>query len=230
MANFTLLQLRDQVRQRSDIVRSNHITDSEINGYINASIRELYDLLIQKFGEDYFVTSSNLSLISGTESYALPSNFYKLLGADLEQSSAEFLTLKPFMFNERNRFNSSSFRNAVGSESLRYRIQGNTLFFRPIPTNTATVRVYYVPQFGGLSLDVDLWDGYNGWEEYVVVDGTIKCKAKEESDVNVEAAQKGALIKRIEDVAGNRDAGLSFRVSDVRGINNEQGFGFNNND
>lgn len=226
MASFTLLQLRTQIRQRADIERSQHITDAEINGYINASIRELRDLLIQKFGEDYFVSNSTITTTSGDDTYDLPADFFKLLGVDLQVASGEFITLKPFMFSERNRYNTNILRGVYGSQFTKYRIQGSSIVFRPIPETTNTIKIFYIPMFTSLSSDSDTWDGFNGWEEYVVIDGTIKCKAKEESDVNIEAAQKAALIKRIEEVAGNRDAGLSFRVSDVRGIDAEQSLGF----
>lgn len=226
MATFTLSALRDQIRQRADIVRSQHITDAEINGYINASIRELRDLLIQQFGEDYFVSSSTIAVVAETDTYALPADFFKLLGVDLQQTNSEWITLKPFMFSERNRYNTNIMRGVYGSDFTKYRIQGSSIIFRPVPTSSQTIKVWYVPMFTSLSLDADTWDGFNGWEEYVVIDGTIKCKAKEESTVEIEGAQKGALIKRIEEVAGNRDAGMSFRVADVRKIDFEQGVGF----
>lgn len=226
MATFTLLELRDQIRQRADIVRSQHQTDAEINGYINASIRELRDLLIQKFGEDYFASTSNITTVANTDTYTLPSDFFKLLGVDLQVATNEFITLKPFMFSERNQYNTNILRGAYGSQYTRYRIQGNSIILRPIPTSTVTIKLWYVPMFTTLGSDSDTWDGFNGWEEYVVVDGTIKAKAKEESDIQIEAAQKSALVKRVEEAAGNRDAGLSFRVADVRGIDSEQSIGF----
>lgn len=56
---------------------------------------------------------------------------------------------------------------------------------------------------------------FNGWEEYVVIDSAIKCLQKEESDVSMLMAQKQALIKRIENMAANRDAGEPDSVTDV---------------
>lgn len=226
MATYTLSQLRDQIRQRADIVRSQHQTDAEINGYINASIRELRDLLIQKFGEDYFASNANITTVANTDTYTLPTDFFKLLGVDLQLTNSEFITLKPFMFAERNRYNVNILRGTYGSQYTRYRLQGNNIIIRPIPTSAVTLKLWYVPMFTSLSVDSDTWDGFNGWEEFVIVDGTIKAKTKEESDVKVEMAQKASLIKRIEEAAGNRDAGLSFRVVDVRGIDAEQSIGF----
>ncbi len=226
MATLTLAELRTQVRNRADMARSQFISDSEFNTSINASIRELYDLLSQKFGEDYFATSTTISTVAGTDTYALPTGFYRLLGVDQRVANGEWVTLKPFMFSERNRFNTTVLRGVYGADFMRYRIQGNSLILRPVPQQITTLQIWYQPQFTSLVLDGDTFDGYNGWEEFVIVDAVMKAKQKEESDVSVEMAQKQALIKRIEEAAGNRDAGMSFRVTDVRRIDFEQGTGF----
>ena len=55
----------------------------------------------------------------------------------------------------------------------------------------------------------------NGYEEYVVVDAAIKCLLKEESDVQPHMVYKEQLRKRLEAAAGNRDAGESYKISDV---------------
>ena len=74
-----------------------------------------------------------------------------------------------------------------------------------------------------LVLSKDRWsylaDGIGGWLEYVIVDSAIKMLQKEESDVAVFMAQKQALIKRIEEMATNRDAGAPSTVRDVQGSN-----------
>ena len=60
-------------------------------------------------------------------------------------------------------------------------------------------------------------DGVNGWEELITIDAAIKAMQKEESDVSVLAAQKGAIIERLEAEAENRDAGAPAIVGDARG-------------
>lgn len=218
MSVQTLAQLRTAVRQRADMVNSTFITDSELNGYINNSIAELYDLILQKYGNDYFVSSSNFNLVSGTDSYTLPADFLKLIGVDLALASNDFITLKPFMFSERNRYTSTSLRGYYGASFYRYRLRGNNIIFNPIPNVTNQITVWYVPRPTTLTSDSDTFDGYNGWEEYVIVDAAIKCLQKEESDVSVLLAQKKALEVRIEEAAGNRDAGFSPRIVDTRRI------------
>ena len=84
MTDFVALNtLRDEARQRADQVNTTFVTDSELNGYLNNSWSELYDILVSKYHDDYFLTSTSITVTSGTSSYSLPSNFYKARGVDL---------------------------------------------------------------------------------------------------------------------------------------------------
>lgn len=121
----TLSDLRTQARVRADMVNSAFISDSELDGYLNEALLELYDLLVQKFDGDYYHTTSNISIGSSTNTYALPSDFYKLKGAEIAQdASSRYVTLVPYMLNERNRY-------AYSNTSLP----------------TRTVRIRYIPTF-----------------------------------------------------------------------------------
>lgn len=222
MASYTLAQLRTEVRRRADIETSQFIKDAELNSYLNSSIAELYDLLVQKFGNDYFFNSYSFSLVPGTESYNLPADFFKLLAVDIQLANGEYNTIKRFELNERNKYNSTILRGVYGSSWLRYRVAGSKLYFAPIPQSSETIRIYYIPLPTTLASDSDVFNGYNGWEEYVIVDAAIKCLNKEESDASAWVRAKQNLVVRIEEAAGNRDAGFSPRITDTRRIESEQ--------
>ncbi len=226
MSVQTLAELQLEVRQRADMVNSSFVSDDELKGYINKSIQELYDLILQKYGNDYYVSSTTFPLVVNQEAYALPTNFLKVLGVDLELGPSDYITLKPFMFNERNRYTSTSLRGFYGASFYRYRLRGNSLIFSPVPNVTSTIRLWYVPRATTLSASSDTFDGFNGWQEYVIVDAAIKCLQKEESDVSVLIRQKQDLIVRIEEAAGNRDAGFSPRITDTRRIEFEPNIEF----
>jgi len=221
---MSLSQLRTAVRQRADMVHSNFVTDTELNSYINQSSFELYDLLIQKYGNDYFVAPAyNFTTNGVSDSYTLPANFYKLLGVDLALSNStdSYVTIKPFNFAERNRYAAPNFQSFYGITNLRYRIRGNKIWFTPIAEANQKLRIWYVPRMPTLDSDDDSADGISGWNEYVIIDAAIKCMQKEESDVSVLMAQKMAITQRIEDAAENRDAGFPKTVSDTSFSNYE---------
>lgn len=214
---MTLLELRTASRQRADMVNSQFISDSELNSYINQSYFELYDILMSKFGNDYFVAPVYTFTTDGTNYlYSLPSNFYKLLGVDLALSNTNdsFVTIRPFEFIDRNRYAVPNFQSFYGLTNLRYRLSANNIWFTPIPAANQTLRIWYAPKLTTLASDTDTADGISGWTEYIICDAAMKMMQKEESDVSVLMAQKQALIKRIEAIAEGRDIGSPMKVSD----------------
>lgn len=229
-STLTLLQLRTRARERSDQVNSTFISDAELTGYVNQSAYALYDLLCQKYGDAYFVKTPPATITTdGTnETFALPTDLYKLLGVDLQTNGAPngWLTLRPFNMAERNRNWRPNAAPIVGFTSLRYRLHGSNLWLTPLPSSGQTIRVWYVPRMTELSADGDTLDGISGWTEYVIVDAAIKCLEKEESDTSALMAERDRIVARIEAAASNRDEGAPATVSDVNGPDSASGYGW----
>lgn len=220
---ITLLQLKTQSRLRADKVGSGFIQNDELVSYINSSACELYDLLVGAYGNDYFLDSHTFSTVNNTSDYDLPADFYKMAGIDYLIGPQEALTLKPYQFNERNRYRIGTYWNAiVGAGGPRYKLNPTTISFLPVPDGVYNMELWYVPSCPKLVSDSDTFDGVNGWEEFIIIDAAIKMLQKEESDTSLLEKQKMAIIGRINQMAENRDAGQSFRVTDV---NNVDGFG-----
>lgn len=197
----TLLQLRDRAKQESDNVNQSFLSDAEWNTNINASYTELYGLIVQAFGNDYFTQSPStgytFTTTGTTQYFALPTDFFKLLGVDLQiPSPQQWMSLKPFNFSERNTLSS---------------------FNSPTPMAGQTLRMFYVPRVTPLVGDSDTIDGVNGWDEYIVIDAAMKAIAKEESDVSVLMGRKQAILARITTEIENRDAGGSSTIAMTRG-------------
>lgn len=241
----TLGQIRLLSQQKADRVNSNFVTTAEWNTYINMSYFELYDLLVQKYGNDYFVAPETRFVLTGASSYALPDGitmfqdqnnnpyvaqpFYKLLGVDLAINAANnaWITLGKYEFISRNQYVYPQLgTNLLGVAGLRYRMEGNNINFIPTPQANQYGRLWYIPRMATLLKDTDIADGVSGWTEYIAVDAAIKALQKEESDVTVLAAQKMALIQRIEDAAENRDAGQPETISQTRQNVDLYGAGF----
>lgn len=213
-ATRTLAELRTEARQRADMeTDDDFIADTELTRMINQSIREVYDLLLESFGQEFYYTTATISVVAGTSAYSLPTAFYQLLGVDVSLGSNEYMALRPFQFHDRN-----STEAGLGwgyPDGVKYRIMGSQIHFRPIPTAAETVLVHYVPYPTSLSADGDTFDGINGWEELVVVDTAAKMLEKEESDAAPLYKRKAELMERIRGMASRRDAGFPDSVIDV---------------
>jgi len=69
----SLSTLRLLTKQRADMEDEQFITDDEWRRMLNRSYAELYDLIVTSANsEDYFLNSSTITLVSGTQSYNLP--------------------------------------------------------------------------------------------------------------------------------------------------------------
>jgi len=213
MASVTLLELRNRSRQRADMVNSKFVTDAELNTYVNASNAELYDILINSRGENYFVLSYNFTTSINQDTYALPSDFYKLMGVDFVTSSTQAITLKAFRWQERNRFREPFYN--VRNYNLMYQVRGDDLVFIPTPNGSQQIRLWYIPLPQELTLDTDSFNGINGYEEYVVIDAAIKMRVKEESPVEELLLAKESMRQRILSASAGRDSGEPARVVDT---------------
>ena len=241
MADFTFSQLGDRVRERSDMENNNFIGDSELVNYINASAAELHDIVVQVYGDDYYIKTKEFTTTSGvslypisdsTSSYDLAiSDFYKVRGVDAKLNGAEYFTLEPFNFNERNLYANFGSWSVLGITSVRYRIVGDNFMFTPQPDSAISVKIWYIPTAdkftydSGTSTASGTISVTQGYEEYIVLDAAIKCLQKEESDVTVLVGQKIAMKRRIEEAANNRDAGSPLAVSDIYNENNRYWWG-----
>lgn len=83
-------------------------------------------MLVSAYGNDYSVQVPYQFTINGSNFYPLPSDFYKLLGVDLQSSASStgWVTLKRFEFIERNRYS----------------------FASPLPLSNSTAQLWYVPE------------------------------------------------------------------------------------
>jgi hypothetical protein len=215
MLTVTLAQLRTNARNRADMAGSQFVSDAELNGYLNSSANELWDLLVSTV-EDYGLSSSTVSLVAGTDTYSLPASFYKLRGVDLVDSNGNIIaTLKPYNFRERASYSYSPTWNLAGLAYLRYHVQGNSIKFVPLPNQNQNVLLWFIPVLTQMVSDSDTLDGVNGFEEYVVVDAARKMRIKEESDTSQLDMEKAALKQRIESMAASRDQGSCELITDV---------------
>lgn len=209
-----------EAQQRSNKELSQFYTQQELMSMCSQSYKELWDILAQKFGDDYFVaTPYTYTTGNGQQLYPLPDDFKALLGTEVALNPSDpnsWITLRKFEFIQRNLWNYPNVYTFYGITNMRYRLNGSNLMIVPLPQAGQTIRIWYVPRPDQLIYPTDIVDGVAGWEEYIVADMCIKMWGKEESDVSLFMAQKAALLKRIEEAAENRDIGEPETVSDSK--------------
>lgn len=147
--NVTLGSLRLRAQQESDMINSTFVSTSEWNSYLSASYKELYDLLVGAYGNEYYVATPYQFTTDGTSKlFSLPSDLYKLLGVDLQigNSQNSYVSLKPFNFPERNKYAVPNIQAFYGYTNLKYKMVGNQLDFNMIPVGGQVIQLWYIPQ------------------------------------------------------------------------------------
>jgi len=194
------------------MVSSSFVGTSELDGFINASGGELWDILITRY-EDYCTTPewSTFTLSGSDYQRSLPSDCVKLRGVEF-YDRGEWSALKRYTLEDRDRWRDTQWR--WGSDERRYTILGSKLSFVPEDSAAGDYRFRYVQAWTVLSSSTQTVSLPNGWEEYISVDAAIKCKQKEESDTTALEMRKAALLRRIEAAASNRDAGEQEFLTD----------------
>ena len=140
--NMSLLQLINAAKDRADMVNSRIVSDTIWRDYINSAKDELHDLLISAYGEDYFLSFAEFNLTSGSSSYPLPPDFYKLKGVDKKVDAENYIPLKKFEFAHRNRHSYYSPYYYDGFHiRYRYRVVGDSIMFTPVPDSSETIRM-----------------------------------------------------------------------------------------
>lgn len=214
--SITLLNLRNEAKDRADMVNSGLVSDSMWNKYINKSKDALYDMLISAYDDEYFAKTSTFTIVPGTSNYSLPTDFYKLLHLEIVNSPTQRKTMRKFQFKNKNRYSYPS--TIYGYDVSKYRIVGSNLVLYPVPSSGQTLEMWYIPLATNLVADGDELNGFNGFEEYIILDAAIKACRKEETDTQDLERDRMIITDRIERMRHNRDAAEKARIIEVEEI------------
>lgn len=193
----TLTQLKERALVRADfpaLANVTFVTSGQLTDWVNMEGSKLHQLVINAC-EDYYLSTTTISLVSGTEAYALPADFLKALKVFWNAGGRRYV-IERFMLEEVDGFSYS-------------------------PVAGGSVELWYAPEYTNLVNDSDELGAAvaPGWEDYVVLGVSYRCLMKEH---NVEAAQ---LIKqeqlemeqRILGALPGRDLGKANRIADITG-------------
>lgn len=220
---FTVSELITRVRERSNTERSNFVTDDEIIRYIDQAYTKLYDLIVSKF-ENYYIDEHSFVTDGVTQFFDLPATFYKMVGLDQLQNASgsgdNALTVRPFNFNERNRYNNILFA-VTAAAFYRYLIQGSKIKILPQPSAGITFKMWYIPAPAKLTSTAQTVDGIAGWEEVVILTAAIQIMNKQELDSSALKREQQEAVDRVITMASERDAALPERVTDLSVVNEQ---------
>lgn len=211
-ATKTLKELRDRAKLLADMENSEFISEAEWNANINDACQQLYNMLVDVRGQEYYATTSTIAVVSGTTQYNLPSDFFFLLDFTLDDGS-RYVHPRTFELKER----AVLLTDGNGTlDNIRYRLQPLKVEFLPSPSASYTATLTYTPTFTELVSDGSTFDGINGFERWVEYTAAMTALAKEESDTAGLAGERARIEMQIEKLKGRRDAGNPPRIQDTK--------------
>lgn len=233
-----LSDLRSDAMKLADVENATaRFPVSEVNEYINQGIAELYDLLVSARGAGFYEKTVYIVTDGLNTNFSLPQDFYQLVmfqvnlgfgGINPMQGDTN-IALEQFMMHERPELSSSTpgwagqpFRYRVhgGDPSQPNQVQGTiqtgyTVEFLPFPAANVRVQCFYVPSCPRLVNENDVFDGINGWEEYVIFYAAMLMRYKDDLPADHMVAMLDRLKSRIMGLASHRDM-TPQRTIDVR--------------
>lgn len=203
----TAATLITRIREMADmetgdlVVGDSFVTDAELLRHIDASYTRLWGLMAAKdpvFAE----AETQLGMDGSNRDWALPADFMGIIAVDW-QKNGRWIELPRYTLRERNLVESNVDR--VG-DPLAWRLVGNSralitevvaLRILPTPTSGITVRVMYTKHCPTIDETTDVVYGWNGWDQWIVLDVAIKIRSKEESSTDKLERQQARIFDEI---------------------------------
>lgn len=152
--SVTTEQLIAQSKEQSDMVDVDYVSDTQWLAWVQMGVSELHRYVTNKFKATYFRTF-NFTLTAGEYQQAMPADFMRLKGLDVDPDTVRRREVRPYNFAERNRYRNEVWRRGldrycadrwysmVGSSQLQLQSQEQA---------AGSYRVYYTPKPKTLAL------------------------------------------------------------------------------
>ena len=184
MKFWTWSEIRTKVERDLDLESETFITSEELLGYANEAIDEV-ERQVLTLCEDYFLSRSTISLVSGTEEYSLPANIYaNKIRQIVYRNGQDVWKIKrirdwdKFSIYESEKTNTSN-SSYYGFFLLNSVAGAPKLLLAPTPLESGPyLQVWYIRNANELCLDTDVCDIPEA-VHYVMAYMKVKCHEKD---------------------------------------------------
>ena len=210
MYTRTLAQLRTSLLIRGSWERSADITPAVCLEVLNDAIEETFNI-IQACDDDYYVRlGASFALVIGTDTYALPTDFYNLRKVEIQVDSTRWQKLLPVPLDGNQRIT----QFGLTGKRYRYRLSNLGLTFYPIPASTDNVRIYYIPLAPQLAVDSDVVVFDRPVEQKLVLLIAYRdCLQRQDLDTSATDGKIAQLSQQLRAAADSHDDGEPFYLS-----------------
>lgn len=212
---ISVAQMIADVRSRADCENDPHKTDAEIRRWLSAGYARLYAKLVSS-GLAYYEKSQTITTAGSTGTYALPADYLATIKLDYQFTSDIVWPVREISIRELHRV-----RTTGAQRSYFYRVVQSNLIMYPNPPDGQTYIHKYIPVAVDITTDTDgtmTIDGFNGFEEYVVLYAAMQAINKEDRDVGPIMAQLRDLDRQLDNEVQNRNIASATSLIDDNDI------------
>lgn len=208
--------IRDNVRRITDTRGTNALVrhpDTDLNEYIDLALGALQRALNEHIPDQRALSSTSVSLVSGTLTYALPGDFDHLISVDLSANGHKSW-LVAYEMHERGSLTSAD--ATYSGVPVAYRLRGSNIEFLPSPGGSYTSVLWYVPTPTQFTADGDTVDTINRLDVFLMAYAGrfVAVKDKNTELVRLCDEMLAEVRDEIATVAGKRDKNSPPRVVD----------------
>jgi hypothetical protein len=212
----TRTQIRAAVRRFTNTGGTNALVrhpNADLDDNIDRALGSLHRALNEFIPDQRILSSTSVSLTSGTATYALPATFDHLISVDLSANGHKSW-LTSYEMWERPGLTSPDAQTT--GTPVTYRLRGSNIEYLPTPAGSYTSVLWFVPTPTQFTADGDTFDTVNRLDDYLVAYASQFVAIK---DTNGELlgmckSMMAELRDDIAMVARNRDRNSPPRVVD----------------
>ena len=200
---------------------STFVSDTEVAEYVNRGIEHYWDLLLDAGGATHYSDEATLSVVSGTDTYELPADFYSLIEAH-KAVSGTYYRLNQLDLQDRFFIKGAT----QDDHSTHYRITGHDpsggsnrmrMKLYPTPSSAFTVEFTYISTpFQGTHGNSDNFFALPVATELAELFAARKIAVKGEDDTSQLDADILRCEQRLLKVREDIDRHRPMRISDTR--------------
>lgn len=208
--------IRSQLDAEGRTARGRH-DESSVDDAAARGIAALHRLFRIKGGSDRFLSNTTISLIAGTATYSLPATFGHAVLVELTANGAKRY-LQSYDHVDHPELTSPDIIST--GIPVGYKITGSTIEFAPVPAQSQTVALWYVPTVAQPDGDPDqVIETVARFDDYAVLYAVGWLARKDRAwDLSQSCEQgMGAVARDLEWFMRHRDTNSTNRVRDVWG-------------
>src|SRR6188474_220892 len=128
--------LVDAARCRADMVENDFRSPGDWYRFVSAGWAKVYRRIVVKGGDEFLDGPRPITTANGVDAYDLPFDCMQVKGVDFYVSATESRSMELFSWDRRNRWKESG--SWSSEEPVAYRLRGQKIVFRPIPSGIYT--------------------------------------------------------------------------------------------